>query len=135
YDAVIVDEASMIDLMLMQGLTDAIKPGTRLILVGDYDQLPSVGAGNVLRDIIESEYAHTVILREIFRQAEESMIVVNAHRINSGEYPCVNSRDKYFFFMERPSERTIVSLILELVNRRLSAYYEGIVPVRDIQVL
>ena len=72
YDAVIVDEASMIDLMLMQGLTDAIKPGTRLILVGDYDQLPSVGAGNVLRDIIESEYAHTVILREIFRQAERA---------------------------------------------------------------
>ncbi len=63
YDVVIVDEASMIDLMLMQGLTDAIKPGTRLIIVGDYDQLPSVGAGNVLRDIIESEYVHTVILK------------------------------------------------------------------------
>ena len=135
YDAVIVDEASMIDLLLMQGLTDAVKPGTRLILVGDYDQLPSVGAGNVLRDIIESEYVHTVILKKIFRQAEESMIVVNAHRINSGEYPQVNSRDKDFFFMERPTERTMVSLILELVTKRLAAYYDGIVPVRDIQVL
>ncbi len=106
YDVVIVDEASMIDLMLMQGLTDAIKPGTRLIIVGDYDQLPSVGAGNVLRDIIESEYVHTVILKEIFRQAEESMIVVNAHRINKGEYPFVNGKDKDFFLMERPSEKS-----------------------------
>lgn len=135
YDVVIVDEASMIDLMLMQGLTDAIKPGTRLIIVGDYDQLPSVGAGNVLRDIIESEYVHTVILREIFRQAEESMIVVNAHRINKGEYPFVNGKDKDFFLMERPSEKAILDLILELITKRLAAYYEGIVPVRDIQVL
>ena len=135
YDVVIVDEASMIDLMLMQGLTDAIKPGTRLIIVGDYDQLPSVGAGNVLRDIIESEYVHTVILREIFRQAEESMIVVNAHRINKGEYPFVNGKDKDFFLMERPSEKAILDLILELITKRLAAYYEGILPVRDIQVL
>lgn len=135
YDVVIVDEASMIDLMLMQGLTDAIKPGTRLIMVGDYDQLPSVGAGNVLRDIIESEYVHTVILKEIFRQAEESMIVVNAHRINKGEYPFVNGKDKDFFLMERPSEKAILDLILELVTKRLAAYYEGIIPVRDIQVL
>lgn len=135
YDVVIVDEASMIDLMLMQGLTDAIKPGTRLIMVGDYDQLPSVGAGNVLRDIIESEYVHTVILKEIFRQAEESMIVVNAHRINKGEYPFVNGKDKDFFLMERSSEKAILELILELVTKRLAAYYEGIIPVRDIQVL
>lgn len=135
YDVVIVDEASMIDLMLMQGLTEAIKPGTRLIMVGDYDQLPSVGAGNVLRDIIESEYVHTVILKEIFRQAEESMIVVNAHRINKGEYPFVNGKDKDFFLMERPSEKAILDLILELVTKRLAAYYEGIIPVRDIQIL
>ncbi len=135
YDVVIVDEASMIDLLLMQGLTDALKPGTRLIMVGDYDQLPSVGAGNVLRDIIESEYIHTVKLKEIFRQAGESMIVVNAHRINKGEYPAVNAKDKDFFFMERPTERHMGDLILELVTKRLAAYYEGIVPVRDIQVL
>lgn len=135
YDVVIVDEASMIDLMLMHGLTEAIKPGTRLILVGDYDQLPSVGAGNVLRDIIESEYVHTVILDKIFRQAEESMIVVNAHRINKGEYPFLNSKDKDFFFMERPNEKTMVDLLLQLATKRLAAYYEGIVPVRDIQIL
>ena len=135
YDAVIVDEASMLDLMLTQGLTDAVRPGTRLILVGDVDQLPSVGAGNVLRDIIESEYVHTVMLKDIFRQAEESMIVVNAHRINQGEKPYVNSRDKDFFFMERQKENQMVDLIVELVTGRLAAYYEGIDSVRDIQVL
>ena len=135
YDVVIVDEASMIDLMLMQGLTDALKEGTRLILVGDYDQLPSVGAGNVLRDLIESEYVHTVILTEIFRQARESMIVVNAHRINQGEYPFLNGRDKDFFFMERASEKQIEELLVQLITARLPAYYEGIVPVRDIQLL
>lgn len=135
YDVVIVDEASMIDLMLMQGLTDALKEGTRLILVGDYDQLPSVGAGNVLRDLIESEYVHTVILTEIFRQARESMIVVNAHRINQGEYPFLNGRDKDFFFMERSSEKQIEELLVQLITARLPAYYEGIVPVRDIQLL
>ena len=135
YDVVIVDEASMIDLMLMQGLTDALKEGTRLILVGDYDQLPSVGAGNVLRDLIESEYVHTVMLTEIFRQARESMIVVNAHRINQGEYPFLNGRDKDFFFMERSSEKQIEELLVQLITARLPAYYEGIVPVRDIQLL
>ncbi len=135
YDVVIVDEASMIDLMLMQGLMEAIRPGTRLIMVGDYDQLPSVGAGNVLRDIIESEYVHTVMLKEIFRQAQESMIVVNAHRINQGEYPFLNSRDKDFFFMERSSETQMVELMLQLITKRLPDYYDGIVPVRDIQLL
>lgn len=135
YDVVIVDEASMIDLMLMQGLTDALKEGTRLILVGDYDQLPSVGAGNVLRDLIESEYVHTVILTEIFRQARESMIVVNAHRINQGEYPFLNGRDKDFFFMERSTEKQIEELLVQLITVRLPAYYEGIIPVRDIQLL
>jgi len=135
YDVVIVDEASMIDLLLMQGLTDALKAGTRLIMVGDYDQLPSVGAGNVLRDIIESEFVHTVMLKEIFRQAGESMIVVNAHRINKGDYPAVNAKDKDFFFMERPSEKHMLDLIVELVTKRLPAYYDDILPMRDIQVL
>ena len=135
YDAVIVDEASMLDLLLMQGLTDAIKPGTRLILVGDVDQLPSVGAGNVLRDIIESEYVHTVKLTDIFRQAQESMIVVNAHRINEGERPFLNSKDKDFFFMERKSEKQISDLIVELVTGRLAAYYKGTDSLKDIQVL
>ncbi len=135
YDVVIVDEASMIDLLLMQGLTEALKPGTRLIMVGDYDQLPSVGAGNVLRDMIESEYVHTVKLKEIFRQAQESMIVVNAHRINQGEQPFLNNKDKDFFFMERSSDKQIVELLVQLITKRLAAYYEGIVPVRDIQLL
>lgn len=135
YDVVIVDEASMIDIILMQALTEAIKPGTRLVMVGDYDQLPSVGAGNVLRDIIESEYVHTVILTEIFRQAEESMIVVNAHRINRGEYPYVNVKEKDFFFMERRSDSDITELMLQLVSKRLPAYYEGIDSMKDIQVL
>lgn len=135
YDVVIVDEASMLDLLLMQGLTAAIRPGTRLILVGDYDQLPSVGAGNVLRDIIESEFVHTVILTEIFRQAGESMIVVNAHRINKGEYPFLNSKDKDFFFMERRSEKDMLDLMVQLITVRLPNYYESVDPVRDIQVL
>ena len=86
-DAVIVDEASMLDLLLMGALCDAMKPGTRLILVGDADQLPSVGAGSVLEDLIESGYFHTAHLTEIFRQAQESNIVVNAHRVNDGRYP------------------------------------------------
>ena len=97
YDAVIVDEASMIDLMLMNGLVSAVRPGTRLIMVGDADQLPSVGAGNVLKDIIDSEYVYSTKLTEIFRQAKESMIVVNAHRINKGEYPDCNAKGKEFF--------------------------------------
>lgn len=135
FDVVIVDEASMIDIILMQALTEAIKPGTRLVMVGDYDQLPSVGAGNVLRDIIESEYVHTVILTEIFRQAEESMIVVNAHRINRGEYPYLNVKEKDFFFMERRSDYDIIELLIQLVSKRLPAYYEGIDAMKDIQVL
>ena len=135
YDVVIVDEASMIDLMLMQGLTDAVKPGTRLILVGDADQLPSVGAGNVLKDLIESEYVHVVILTEIFRQAQESRIVVNAHRINRGEYPAVNEKDTDFFLMRRNSEQAIAELIVELVTKRLPAYYTHLNAVQDIQVL
>ena len=134
-DVVIVDEASMIDLMLMKGLTDALKPGTRLILVGDADQLPSVGAGNVLRDIIASGMVRTVKLTHIFRQAEESMIVVNAHRINSGEYPVLNTKGKDFFFMDRRSEQDMLDLIIELVTKRLPDYYKDVDPLSDIQVL
>ena len=135
YDVVLVDEASMIDLLLMQGLTNAIKPGTRLILIGDSDQLPSVGAGNVLRDVIESDYVSVTKLTEIFRQAEESMIVVNAHRINNGEYPISNVKDNDFFFMERASEGDIRDLIIELVSRRLPEYYNIQDPLGSIQVL
>jgi len=135
YDAVIVDEASMIDLLLMNGLMSAVKPGTRLILVGDADQLPSVGAGNVLRDIIDSEYIYCTRLTEIFRQAGESMIVVNAHKINQGEYPDCNAKDKDFFLLRRATEKEMLETIKELCLRRLPDYYEGISPTADIQIL
>lgn len=135
YDAVIIDEASMIDLMLASGLLSAIRPGTRFILVGDADQLPSVGAGNVLRDIINSEYVYCVKLDEIFRQAKESLIVVNAHKINKGEYPDCNEKGKDFFMMRQKTEKDMLTLIKDLCIRRLPSYYTDIMPVRDIQVL
>lgn len=135
YDAVIIDEASMVDLLLMNGLVNALKPGTRLIMVGDADQLPSVGAGNILRDIIDSEYVYSVKLDEIFRQARESLIVVNAHRINKGEYPSINEKDKDFFFMRRNGELEILETVKKLYKERLPRYYTNCEPVRDIQVL
>jgi len=135
YDAVIIDEASMVDLMLMNGLVLALKPGTRLIIVGDADQLPSVGAGNVLRDIVDSEYIYSVKLTEIFRQAKESMIVVNAHKINKGEYPDCNEKGKDFFLIRRSGEKEMLESIKELCLKRLPEYYNDCLPVRDIQVL
>ncbi len=134
-DVVIIDESSMIDTYLMDVLLNAISEGTRLILVGDVDQLPSVGAGNVLRDIINSEFIHTVELTEIFRQAKESMIVVNAHRINKGEYPYCNETDSDFFFMKKNNERMALELINELVTGRLQNYYTWCDPIKDIQVI
>lgn len=135
YNAVIIDEASMIDLMLMNGLVSAVRPGTRLILVGDSDQLPSVGAGNVLTDIINSEFIFSVRLTEIFRQARESLIVVNAHKINKGEYPDCNEKGKDFFMMRQKTEKDMLQMIKDLCVRRLPAYYTELLPVRDIQVL
>ena len=135
YECVIIDEMSMVDIQLMEGLLAAIRPGTRLILVGDADQLPSVGAGNVLRDILASETVHAVRLKEIFRQAAESLIVVNAHRINRGEYPSYNEKDKDFFFLERRRERDIRDTVRDLLTTRLPAYYRDCDPQTDIQVL
>ncbi|MBQ3107287.1 MAG: AAA family ATPase, partial [Firmicutes bacterium] len=135
YDAVIVDEASMIDIQLMDGLLQALRPGTRLIIVGDADQLPSVGAGNVLRDILSSEIIPSVRLTEIFRQAGESMIVVNAHRINRGEYPDCNAKDKDFFLLRRKTEKEMLETIKDLCSRRLPNYYENCDALRDVQVL
>ena len=100
-DVIIIDEVSMVDVLLMYSLLRAIKPGTRLILVGDSDQLPSVGAGNVLKDMIDSNVINVVRLNEIFRQARESMIVVNAHKINKGEPLFLNSKGKDFFFYKK----------------------------------
>ncbi len=135
YKAIVVDEASMVDLMLMDGLLKAIRPGTRLIIVGDVDQLPSVGAGTVLRDMIQSEYIPTVRLTEIFRQAGESLIVVNAHRIQQGEYPSYNEHNKDFFLMNRDSDQSILSTMEELFRGRLQNYYDFIHDGFDIQVI
>ena len=135
YDAIIVDESSMVDLMLMDALLKAIPDGTRLLLVGDADQLPSVGVGNVLRDILESEYIYSERLTQIFRQAQESMIVVNAHRINNGEYPYSNGMDTDFFFMNRKSEREMLRTILELCDTRLPKFYNVEDKTQDIQVI
>ncbi len=133
-DAVIIDEMSMVDILLMNHLLKAIVPGTRLILVGDVDQLPSVGPGNVLKDIIASGVIKVVRLTEIFRQAQESMIVLNAHRINQGLMPQLNVKDGDFFFLRRETPHQILNTVLELICRRLPAfaYYN---PLKDIQVL
>jgi exodeoxyribonuclease V alpha subunit len=133
-DVIIIDEMSMVDMLLMNNLLKAVSPGTRLVLVGDVDQLPSVGAGSVLKDIIVSKVIKTVRLTEIFRQAEESMIIVNAHRINKGEAPHLNLKDKDFFFMQRRFGEDIVSTIVELCSKRLPASY-GYDPLKQIQVL
>lgn len=135
FECIIIDEMSMVDILLMEGLLNAIKPGTRLILVGDADQLPPVGAGNVLRDILKSDMLHSVRLTEIFRQAAESLIVVNAHLINRGDYPSYNEKDKDFFFVERSKDAQILETIKDLCTRRLPNFYEGCDPFSDIQVL
>ncbi len=122
-DVIIVDEASMIDMYLMNSLLRAIKPGARLMLIGDSDQLPSVGAGNVLNDIIASEEFTTVKLTEIFRQAGQSLIITNAHKINEGEYPILNSNNNDFFFLGRARDTDISTTIVELCKTRLPRAY------------
>ena len=133
-NAVIVDEMSMVDLFLMRSLLRALRPGTRLVLVGDADQLPSVGAGNVLRDLIDAAVVRVVRLTEIFRQAEKSMIVVNAHRINRGEYPEFRVRESDFFIERRDSAQEAARSVVELVRRRLPNYL-NVDPLRGIQVM
>ena len=133
-DVVIVDEMSMVDLLLMRSLLRALKPGTRLVLVGDADQLPSVGAGNVLRDLLDSRVLPVARLTEVFRQAAQSHIVVNAHRINAGEMPIIRNRDTDFFFERKESLAAIAESVCALVTRRLPGFYH-IDAVRDIQVL
>ncbi|WP_312092239.1 SF1B family DNA helicase RecD2 [Aminipila sp.] len=135
YDVIIIDEASMIDILLMNGLMNAVVPGTRLIFVGDSDQLPSVGAGNVLKDMIDSEVIYSVKLTEIFRQAKESLIVVNAHKINQGENPYCNEKDKDFFFLQKNGEKEILETIKDLCVRRLPSYFKECDAVKDMQVL
>ena len=120
---VIIDEASMLDLSLMASLMRALKRGSRLILIGDADQLPSVGAGNVFADLIASEKIKTVRLTEIYRQSKESMIVTNAHRINSGDAPILSKTDSDFFFVRRENEKDISDTIASLVTDRLPKTY------------
>ena len=131
---VIVDEMSMVDTFLMRGLLRAIRPGTRLVLAGDADQLPSVGAGNVLGDMIASGVIPVVKLTEVFRQAEKSAIVTNAHRINHGEMPVVNQKGTDFFMERMPTPRQAAESTLNLVRTRLPGYF-GFDALHDIQVM
>lgn len=131
---IIIDEASMIDHFLMCALLKAIKPGARLILIGDADQLPSVGAGNVLRDLIASERFATIRLNEIFRQAQESLIVTNAHCINQGKMPDLSVKDNDFFYLRRGGDREIALTIADLCKNRLPKTY-GEAAVQGIQVI
>ncbi|MER0280915.1 ATP-dependent RecD-like DNA helicase [Clostridioides difficile] len=133
-DVIIVDEVSMVDIILMYNLLRAIKLGTRVILVGDSDQLPSVGAGNVLKDMIDSNIINVVKLNEIFRQAQESMIIVNAHKINNGEPLYLNTKEKDFFFIRKSTNEEILNEIIGLVNERLPKFYK-VDKLKDIQVL
>ncbi len=135
-DLLIVDEASMIDTILMHHLLKAIPPGATFILVGDIHQLPSVGAGNVLKDMIASAAIPVVTLDKIFRQARESRIIVNAHRINQGKMPLHQSTGEKsdFFFIEKEDPEQVLNIILELAKKRVPDHF-GFDPVDDIQVL
>lgn len=134
-DVVIVDETSMVDLVLMNRLMQAIRPSTTVILIGDTDQLPSVGAGNVLKALIDSRKIPVIELTEIFRQAQESMIVTNAHRINKGDYPeLTGDTDRNFFFIEAEDPEIITEVICSLIAERLPQHYDYH-PIDDIQLL
>lgn len=133
-DVVIADEMSMVDALLMCSLVRAIKPTSKFIMVGDSNQLPSVGAGNVLKDLIASHYIPSVELKEIFRQAAQSIIVTNAHRIVNGEFPVLDDRQNDFFFMNKSLESDIAELVIQLAKQRLPDTY-GFSPIDDIQVL
>ena len=132
-DAVVVDETSMVDILLMEALLRALRPDCRLILVGDPDQLPSVGAGNLFSDLIRSKKLPTIRLTEIFRQARESLIIMNAHAINAGEVPELGAKDRDFFFLPRRDVGRAVDTILDLCIRRLPENMG--IPVDQIQVL
>ena len=132
-DVIIVDEMSMVDIFLFQALLKAVTVGTRLIMVGDVNQLPSVGAGQVLQDIMASGRFHTVVLEKIFRQAEESDIVRNAHRIHAGEKLSLDNKSKDFFFLERNDTNVIYKHMIQLIIEKLPPYV-GAQPY-DIQVL
>lgn len=132
-DVIIVDEMSMVDISLMHSLLKAVVEGTRLVLVGDVNQLPSVGPGSVLRDIIESGRFHVVRLTKIFRQAAQSDIVVNAHKINRGEEVALDNKSMDFFFLKRYDANVIISVVIQLIQQKLPKFVEA--EPFDIQVL
>lgn len=132
-DAIIIDEMSMVDTHLFYALLKALVPGVHLILVGDSSQLPSVGAGQVLSDLISSQKFPTIYLKKIFRQAEESDIVMNAHRIHNGEKPVIDNKSKDFFFLERNDSNVIYKHMVQLIRDKLPAYVDA--GPYDIQVL
>lgn len=132
-DVIIVDEMSMVDVYLMNSLLKAVVAGTRLILVGDVNQLPSVGAGSVLKDIIDSECFHTVKLTKIFRQASTSDIIVNAHKINRGEEVILDNKSMDFFFLKRYDADKIINVTLQLIKQKLPKFVDA--SEYDIQVL
>ena len=125
-NVIIVDEASMVDTHLMNALLRAVKPGARVVIIGDADQLPSVGAGNVLRDLLASGRFHAVRLTEIFRQAQKSLIVTNAHAINRGQMPRLDVKDNDFFFLPRTSDAEIAATVADLCKNRLPRTYGAI---------
>ena len=132
-DVIIIDEMSMVDIYLMHALLEAVVPGTRLILVGDPNQLPSVGPGSVLKDIVRSDVFPVVKLTRIFRQAQESDIVVNAHRIQAGEEVCLDNRSRDFFFLQRDDIRVIQKILLVMITDKLPRYVHA--DPFDVQVL
>lgn len=132
-DAIIIDEMSMVDIHLIHALLKAVTIGTRLILVGDVNQLPSVGPGNVLKDIIGSHHFNVVMLTKIFRQASESDIIINAHKINAGEPIALDNKSKDFFFLQRNDVRVIIGVMITLISKKLPGYVNA-TPF-DIQVL
>ncbi|RLC80271.1 MAG: ATP-dependent RecD-like DNA helicase, partial [Chloroflexi bacterium] len=132
-DYLIVDEASMLDLELAHHLLEALKPAARVLFVGDVNQLPSVGAGDVLRDLIRSGRAAVVQLTTIFRQAADSGIVVNAHRINQGQFPILNEFGGFYFFGEKRPKQA-ADLLVDIVGRRIPEKF-GLYPIDDVQVL
>jgi len=132
-DVVIVDEVSMVDIFLMHALLRAVRPGTRLILVGDVNQLPSVGPGNILRDIIDSERFNTVKLEKIFRQAKGSEIVVNAHKINNGEHISLRTDSRDFIFLKRDNPQAVAGAVLSLIKNKLPEYVGA--DISEIQIL
>lgn len=133
-DVIIVDEMSMVDINIMSALLKAIELHAKVVLVGDTDQLPSVGPGAVLKDIINSKKVETVRLNQIFRQASQSMIVLNAHRINSKKFPYYNAKDSDFYFVRENNQDDALKTVADLYSTRLPNYY-GFLPMKDIQII